>query len=50
MTEVEIPNEIPENNEYFDYFCPEYKIHMSISNMENHNTNDELEKTQNYLL
>ena len=45
MTYVEITNEIPENNEYFDYFCAEYKIHRSISNMENHNTNEELEKT-----
>ncbi len=50
MVEQEIPNELPDKNEYFDYFCPEYKIHMSISNMENLNTNEDLEKTTNYLL
>lgn len=50
MIGQDIPNEIPEQNEYFDYFCPEYKIHMSISNMENLNTNEEIEKTTNYLL
>jgi len=47
---VEIPNEMPESNEYYEYFCPEYKLHLSISNMENLNTRDELEKTTNYLL
>jgi histone deacetylase 1/2 len=50
LTETEIPNEIPENSEYLEYFCPEYKMHMSISNMENLNTQEELEKTTNYLL
>jgi len=50
MVETEIPNEIPEQNDYFDYFCPEYKIHTSVSNMENLNTNAELEETTNFLL
>jgi len=50
MLDTEIPNEIPEKNEYLDYFCPEYKIHMSVSNMENLNTNDDLERTSNFLL
>mmetsp|Transcript_7429 Transcript_7429/g.8405 ORF Transcript_7429/g.8405 Transcript_7429/m.8405 type:complete len:230 (+) Transcript_7429:583-1272(+) len=40
---VDIANEIPEDNEYRDYFCPEYKIHMSTSNMENLNSRTELE-------
>jgi len=50
MNSLEIPNEIPEQNDYFDYFCPEYKIHMSISNMENLNANEDLEKTTTFLL
>ena len=43
LTGVEVPNEIPVENEYFEYFCPEYKLHMSISNMENLNTKEELD-------
>jgi histone deacetylase 1/2 len=50
MVNTEIPNEIPDKNDYFDYFCPEYKIHMSVSNMENLNTNVELEETTAFLL
>lgn len=50
MLDTEIPNEIPLDYDYFEYFCPEYKIHMSISNMENLNTNEELEKTTQFLL
>lgn len=42
---VDIPNEIPEDNEYREYFCPEYKIHMPTSNMENLNTREDLDKT-----
>jgi len=34
---IEIPNEIPKHD-FYDYFCPEYKLHMSISNMENKNS------------
>ena len=50
MTGVEIENEIPESNEYRDYFCPEYKIHSPVSNMENLNQEEDLEKiTQNLL-
>jgi histone deacetylase 1/2 len=26
---VDIPNEMPEENEYREYFCPEYKIQVS---------------------
>jgi hypothetical protein len=39
----DLPNEIPEGNEYREYFCPEYKIHMPTSNMENLNTREDLE-------
>ena len=24
----DLPNEMPQDNEYIEYFCPEYKIHM----------------------
>ena len=40
---VEIPNEIPENR-YSGYFAPDYKIHLPVSNMENNNTRETLEK------
>jgi len=40
----DIPNEMPEDNEYREYFCPEYKIHMSTSNMENLNSVSELDE------
>ena len=46
---IEIPNDIPKHD-FYDYFCPEYKLHMSISNMENKNTNKYLrEKTTKVL-
>lgn len=41
---MDIPNEIPETNEYREYFCPEYKLHMSTSNMENLNSRSELDE------
>ncbi len=40
---VEIPNEIPEFA-YSTYFGPECKIHMPVSNMENNNSRDHIEK------
>lgn len=40
----DLPNEIPQDNEYIEYFCPEYKIHMPTSNMENLNTKEDLDK------
>ncbi len=40
----DIPNEIPDENEYKEYFCPEYKLHMSTSNMENLNSRSELDE------
>ncbi|KAL0584321.1 hypothetical protein ABG067_005822 [Albugo candida] len=37
LTNVEIPDAMP-YNDYFEYFGPEYRIHMPVSNMENLNT------------
>jgi len=45
----EVINEIPKN-EYLEYFCPEYKIHMPTSNMENTNTKEYLAKTRDTIL
>lgn len=45
----ELPNEIPVNP-YLEYFCPEYKIHMPTSNMENMNTKEYLGKVRDQLL
>ena len=30
-------------NEYIEYFAPEYKLHLPVSNMENLNTKEYLE-------
>jgi len=38
----ELPNEMPEN-EFLEYFGPEYKLHFPVSNMENQNTKEYLE-------
>ena len=40
---VEIPNEIPEHD-YSPYFAPYYKIHVPVSNMENMNKREEMER------
>jgi histone deacetylase 1/2 len=40
---VEIPNELP-YNDYFEYYGPDFKLHISPSNMPNQNANDYLEK------
>lgn len=37
------PTELP-YNDYFEYFGPDFKLHISPSNMTNQNTNDYLEK------
>ena len=34
--------EMPEN-EFLEYFGPEYKLHFPVSNMENQNTKEYLE-------
>ena len=41
--DTEMPNELPYNN-YFEYFGPDFNIHISPSNMTNQNTNEYLEK------
>lgn len=37
------PSELP-YNDYFEYFGPDFKLHISPSNMTNQNTNEYLEK------
>jgi histone deacetylase 1/2 len=44
----EIPNELP-YNDYFEYFGPDFKLHISPSNMANQNTPDYLEKIRTRL-
>lgn len=41
--DTEIPNELP-YNDYFEYFGPDFKLHISPSNMSNANPNDYLDK------
>ncbi|CAD7083304.1 unnamed protein product [Hermetia illucens] len=45
---VEIANELP-YNDYFEYFGPDFKLHISPSNMSNQNTSEYLEKIKNRL-
>ncbi|OQR98896.1 histone deacetylase [Achlya hypogyna] len=42
---VEIPDAMP-YNDYFEYFGPEYRLHMPVSNMENLNTTEYLNTTK----
>ena len=37
-------------HEYMDYYAPDYKLHVPVSNMENENTPASLEKTKAYVL
>jgi histone deacetylase 1/2 len=37
-------------HEYMDYYAPDYKLHVPVSNMENENTPSSLEKTKLYIL
>ncbi|XGW22718.1 hypothetical protein V3C99_005158 [Haemonchus contortus] len=46
--ETEIANELP-YNDYFEYFGPDFKLHIERSNMTNQNTRDYLEKTMTRL-
>ncbi|CAG09908.1 unnamed protein product, partial [Tetraodon nigroviridis] len=46
--DASIPNELP-YNDYFEYFGPDFKLHISPSNMTNQNTNDYLEKIKQRL-
>lgn len=45
---VEIANELP-YNDYFEYFGPDFKLHISPSNMANQNTGEYLEKIKTRL-
>jgi histone deacetylase 1/2 len=45
---VEIANELP-YNDYFEYFGPDFKLHISPSNMTNLNTSDYLDKVKTRL-
>jgi histone deacetylase 1/2 len=40
---VEISNELP-YNDYFEYYGPDFKLHISPSNMSNQNSNEYLDK------
>ncbi|XP_053207947.1 probable histone deacetylase 1-B isoform X2 [Panonychus citri] len=44
----EIPNELP-YNDYFEYFGPDFKLHISPSNMANQNSPEYLEKIKTRL-
>lgn len=46
--EHEIPNELP-YNDYFEYFGPDFKLHIQPSNMQNQNTQDYLDKIKTRL-
>ena len=45
----EIPNELP-YNDYFEYFAPDFKLHISASNMDNQNTKEYVDKIRSRLL
>jgi len=45
----DLPNEIPEN-EFLEYFGPEYKLHFPVNNMSNQNTKDYMDLILNQLL
>jgi histone deacetylase 1/2 len=44
-----VKDELP-FNDYFEYFGPDYRLHLPVSNMENLNSPEYLEKTKNQLL
>jgi len=46
--EVDIPNELP-YNDYFEYFGPDFKLHIQPSNMQNQNTPEYLDKIKTRL-
>ena len=46
--DTEIPHELP-YNDYFEYFGPDFKLHISPCNMTNQNTNEYLEKIKQWL-
>lgn len=42
LLETEIKDDLP-FHEYFEYYGPDYKLHLPVSNMENLNTKKYLE-------
>lgn len=49
LTGEKVNDELP-FNDYFEYFGPDYRLHLPVSNMENLNSGEYLEKTKNQLL
>merc|ERR1711923_256084 len=47
--EQDIPNELP-YNDYFEYFGPDFKLHIAPSNMANQNTSEYMDKIRSRLL
>jgi len=47
--DVDIPNELP-YNDYFEYFGPDFKLHIAPSNMANQNTPEYVDKIRSRLL
>jgi histone deacetylase 1/2 len=45
LLDTKLPSEIP-YNEYYEYYGPEFQLHITPSNMENLNSRDYLEKTK----
>ena len=45
---VDVANELP-YNDYFEYFGPDFKLHISPSNMANQNTPEYLDKIKTRL-
>ncbi|KAK7100057.1 probable histone deacetylase 1-B [Littorina saxatilis] len=45
---VEVANELP-YNDYFEYYGPDFKLHISPSNMANQNTSEYMEKIKSRL-
>ena len=49
LLDTPVPDELP-INEYFEYYGPDYRLHIQPSNMENFNTHKYLQDTKNRLL
>ncbi len=45
LLDTEIGDNIP-YNDYFEYYAPDFKLHLNPSNLENANTREELERTK----
>lgn len=49
LLDTPVPDELP-INQYFEYYGPDYRLHIQPSNMENFNSHKYLEETKNKLL